>query len=178
MLKANYGQYWWNPGATLSQDINPNPEVWNRRYVWNDLNGDLLWQPGEEGRLNSSAGGVATSVLARRNLKDSYTHEVAVWLEREVMPNFGVRTGVVWRGERQLAMPFNANRPFSAFTVPVTVQRSRARRRRRQRRRRREHHGLQPGAASTLALPVVNTYDNVPGGRRLLHVGDHRRPSA
>ena len=41
MLKANYGQYWWNPGRALSQDVNPNPEVWNRRYVWNDLNGDM-----------------------------------------------------------------------------------------------------------------------------------------
>ncbi len=40
VLKANYGQYWWNPGAALSQDVNPNPETWNRRYVWNDLNGD------------------------------------------------------------------------------------------------------------------------------------------
>ena len=41
VLKANYGQYWWNPGAALSPDVNPNPETWNRRYVWNDLNGDL-----------------------------------------------------------------------------------------------------------------------------------------
>jgi len=161
VLKANYGQYWWNPGAALSQDVNPNPETWNRRYVWNDLNGDLLYQPGEEGRLNSSGGGV-TSVLLDENLKDTYTNEVAFWLEREVMANFGVRTGGVWRGERQLAMQFNANRPYSAFNVPVTVR--------------------DPGpdgvlnntddgpsiAAFNLApeyvsLPVVNTYANVPG---------------
>ena len=161
VLKANYGQYWWNPGAALSQDVNPNPETWNQRYVWNDLNGDRIWQRGEEGRLNSSAGGV-TSVLLAENLKDTYTQEVAFWLEREVMANFGVRTGAVWRGERQLAMSFNANRPYSAFNVPVTVQ--------------------DPGpdgivgstddggsiaafnlAAENLALPVLNTYDNVPG---------------
>jgi outer membrane receptor protein involved in Fe transport len=162
VLKANYGQYWWNPGAALSQDINPNPEVWNRRYVWNDLNGDLRWQPGEEGRLNSSAGGLASVVLAD-DLKDTYTQEVAFWLEREVMANFGVRTGAVWRGERDLAMQFNANRPFSAFNVPVTVR--------------------DPGpdgltgntddgpsltafnlAPEYTTLPVVNTYANVPGG--------------
>ena len=169
VLKANYGQYWWNPGAALSQDVNPNPETWNRRYVWNDLNGDLVWQRGEEGRLNSSAGGV-TSVLLAENLQDTYTQEVALWLEREVMTNFGVRTGAVWRGERQLAMSFNANRPYSAFNVPITVQ--------------------DPGpdgvrgnaddgasiaafnlAAENLALPVLNTYDNVPGDVRLLHLG-------
>ena len=77
VLKANYGQYWWNPGAALSQDVNPNPETWNRRYVWNDLNGDLLYQPGEEGRLNSSAGGV-TSVLLAEDLKDTYTQRSRV----------------------------------------------------------------------------------------------------
>jgi outer membrane receptor protein involved in Fe transport len=162
LIKANYGQYWWNPGAALSQDNNANPEVWNRRYVWNDLNGDRIYQPGEEGRLNSSAGGVATQVLAA-NLQDSYTREVAAWFERELVPNFGVRTGVVWRGERQLAQAFNANRPFSAYTVPTPVR--------------------DPGPdaiagnaddgalytlydldAASLALPVVNTYANVPGG--------------
>ena len=42
VLKGNYGKYWWNPGAQLAQDNNPNPEIWFRRYVWNDLNGDKL----------------------------------------------------------------------------------------------------------------------------------------
>jgi outer membrane receptor protein involved in Fe transport len=161
VLKANYGQYWWNPGATLSENINPNPETWNRRYVWTDLNGDLVWQRGEEGRLNSSAGGLA-SVVLDDDLKDTYTQEVALWLERELLANFGVRAGGVWRGERQLAMQFNANRPFSAFSVPVTVN--------------------DPGpdgiiangddgpsltaynlASEYVSLPVVNTYANVPG---------------
>jgi outer membrane receptor protein involved in Fe transport len=161
LLKANFGQYWWNPGAALSQDVNPNPETWNRRYVWNDLNGDRVWQLGEQGRLNSSAGGVASTKLAE-DLKDAYTLEAAGWFEREIMNNFGVRTGFVWRGERQLAASFNANRPFDAFNVPLTVG--------------------DPGpdgvagntddgpsitafnlAAANLALPIVNTYDNVPG---------------
>ena len=38
-----------------------------------------------------------------------------------MLPNFGVRTGVVWRGERTARDEFNANRPFAAFNVPVTV---------------------------------------------------------
>jgi hypothetical protein len=162
VLKGNYGQYWWNPGAQLTADNNPNPEVWFRRYAWTDLNNDKLYQPGEEGaRPTSSAGGAATQVLDP-NLEDSYTKELAAWLEREVMPNFGVRTGIVWRGERQLAGAFNANRPFSAYSVPVQVR--------------------DPGPdgvvnntddgplvtaynldAASLALPIVNTYSNVPG---------------
>ncbi len=162
VLKANYGQYWWNPGTTLSEDVNPNPESWNRRYVWNDLNSDLIYQPGEEGRLNSSSGGIASAALAP-DLKDTYTQEVALWFERELMSNFGVRTGAVWRGERQLAMQFNANRPFSAFNVPTTVRDPGA-------------DGITGNAddgatlpafnldAEYLALPVVNTRANVAGG--------------
>ena len=163
VLKGNYGKYWWNPGAQLAQDNNPNPEVWFRRYVWNDLNGDKLYQAGEEGRLTSSAGGVATQVIDP-NLKDSYTNEIAGWVEREVIRDFGVRTGVVYRTERNLAVAYNQNRPFSAYTVPVTIQ--------------------DPGPdgivgntddgsayagynlnAAALALPIVNTYSNVDGAR-------------
>ena len=44
VLKGNYGKYWWNPGAQLSQDNNPNPEVWFRRYAWNDLNSDKMYR--------------------------------------------------------------------------------------------------------------------------------------
>ena len=161
VLKGNYGKYWWNPGAQLSADNNPNPEVWFRRYAWADANGDKIYQPGEEGRLTSSAGGVATQVIDP-NLKDSYTNEIAGWIEREIIPDFGVRTGVVYRTEKNLAVASNANRPFSAYNVPVTVQ--------------------DPGpdgvvgnvddgkaystfnlSAAALALPIVNTYSNVAG---------------
>ena len=48
--------------------------------------------------------------------------ETAGFLEREVMRNFGVRTGVVFR---HLATPkarFNSFRPLSAQNLPVSVQ--------------------------------------------------------
>lgn len=161
VLKANLGRYWWNPGAALSSDVNPNQGVWYRRYVWTDTNGDLLWQPGEEGRLNSAQGGVANQRLGD-DLKDTYTNELAMWLEREVTAGFGLRTGIVWRGERQLSTRFNQNQPFDAFNVPVPV--------------------VDPGPDGVrgngddggtftlynldpayLSLPVVNVYDNVDG---------------
>jgi outer membrane receptor protein involved in Fe transport len=120
MLKANYGRYWWNPGAELSAAVNPNPPIWQRRHLWNDSNSDRLWQPGEEGRLISALGGGATSTIAA-GLADTHTEEVATWLEREVAPNLGVRGGFVWRTERQLYQLLNANQPFSAFNVATTV---------------------------------------------------------
>jgi outer membrane receptor protein involved in Fe transport len=164
VLKGNYGKYWWNPGAVLSSNNNPNPEVWFRRYVWTDTNGDKLYQAGEEGaRPTSSAGGVASQVIDP-NLKNSYTNELAAWLEREVLPNFGVRTGLVYRNEQNLSVASNANRPIDAYSVPVPTR--------------------DPGPdglvgngddgglytlynlnAAALALPIVNTYGNVPGAR-------------
>jgi outer membrane receptor protein involved in Fe transport len=120
MLKANYGRYWWNPGAELSATANPNPPIWQRRYKWNNRRGDGVWHPGEEGQLISALGGGATSTIDPR-LEDTRTEEVATWLEREVAANFGVRGGFVWRTERQLYQLLNANQPFDAFSVPVMV---------------------------------------------------------
>ena len=171
VFKANYGKYWWNPGTTLSEDVNPNPEVWNRRYVWNDLNSDLLYQPGEEGRLNSSAGGLASAQIAA-DLQDTYTNEVAFWLERELVANFGVRTGAVWRGERQLAMQFNANRPFSRIHRAHDNSRPGRGWRDEQRRRRSVDRRVQPRARIRVASRRQHPRQR---SRRigLLHMGGH-----
>ncbi|HEV3059556.1 MAG TPA: carboxypeptidase regulatory-like domain-containing protein [Vicinamibacterales bacterium] len=160
VLKANYASYWWNPGTTaIDSLVNPNSPDWYRRYVWNDTNGDGVWQPGEQGQLNTSRGGVGSTQLDP-NLQDQRTREVATWFEHELFPNVGVHAGFVWRRIDQLYQSDNLNRPVSAFNVPVTI------------------HDPGPdgtaGAAGTaiqawnlnpanLALPVVNFLHNTPG---------------
>jgi outer membrane receptor protein involved in Fe transport len=116
VLKANWGLYWANPGTASS---NPNGS-WQKRHVWNDVNRDLLWQPGEEGRLISSAGGVATTSLDPEQ-KDDYLTETSVWLEREVIANLGVRAGFVHRSEQQRRGTVNTNQPFDAFNIATSV---------------------------------------------------------
>jgi Carboxypeptidase regulatory-like domain/TonB dependent receptor len=120
VLKANVGQYWWNPGAQLSTDVNPNPGVWWKRYAWSDANNNGVWDPGEQGNLLATQGGVATTKIDP-NLKDPYTLEAATWFEHELFANFGLRTGYVWRGENQLRQRVNVNQPYAAFNVPVTI---------------------------------------------------------
>ncbi len=120
VFKANYGTYWWNPGADFVFNISPNASSWWQRHRWNDLNNDNRWQPGEEGQLTSSRGGTATESLDP-NLDNTSTREFATFLEREVMPNFGVRAGYVWRGQRDQYGRYNISRPYEAFTVPVSV---------------------------------------------------------
>jgi carboxypeptidase family protein/TonB-dependent receptor-like protein len=120
VVKFNYGQYWWNPGADfLLTNVNPNPNVWWKQFVWSDLNGDGRYEPGEEGRLIATKGGPTEHLDP--DLQDTYTKEAAAWIERELMTNFGIRTGFVWRGQRQRYQRVNVSQPFSAFNVPVLV---------------------------------------------------------
>lgn len=121
VLKLNYGQYWWNPGADFLFNVSSNVNGgWNKRYSWTDPNGNGLYDPGEEGRLVSASGGAATEALDP-NLKNTYTRELAGWFERELMTNFGVRTGLVWRGQRQRYQRVNVFQAFENFTVPITI---------------------------------------------------------
>ncbi len=120
VAKFNYGNYWWNPGADFLFNVNENSNAWWRRYRWSDGNGDGRWNPGEEGALVSSRGGAALESLDP-DLKNTRTNEIATFLEQEVMANFGVRIGYVWRGQRDQFARINAAQPYEAFTVPVNV---------------------------------------------------------
>ena len=116
LIKGNWGWYWNNPGTGSS---NPN-DTWQKRHVWTDGNGNMLWDEGEEGRLISSSGGIATTSLDP-NQKDPYTLDMSVFLEREVIANLGIRGGFVHRVEKQRTGTVNTNQPYDAFNIPVTL---------------------------------------------------------
>ncbi len=163
VIKGNYAQYFWNPGtAVIDENVNNNPVDWYNRYNWTDKNGNGVWDPGEQGLLIASRGGVGSAILDPAGLNDTYTREAAAWVEREVVPNVGVHAGFVWRRIAQLVQLNNANRPIGAYNVPVTI--------------------LDPGpdgvlrtaddgpsiqgsnlSAAALALPVLNELQNTPG---------------
>ena len=63
IAKVSYSQYWLGPGTDLGFNANPNSNQWWRRHTWSDLNGSGVWEPGEEGRLVGSRGGVAIESL-------------------------------------------------------------------------------------------------------------------
>ena len=95
VLKANYGTYWWNPGADFVFNIRRNSSVVVAAL---SLDRCQQQQPLGAGRANGALvdqrGGTATESLDP-NLEDTYTKEFATFLERELMPNFGVRAGYV-----------------------------------------------------------------------------------
>jgi hypothetical protein len=119
VLKGNYGFFWHNPGVGVASSANPNTPGKNATYGWNDVNGDRRWQPGEQSNLISQSleGGVGLDP----DISQPYSHEVSVWLERQLADTLGIRGGFVYKTEDDLfdtsAQPL---RGMDAFTVPFT----------------------------------------------------------
>lgn len=121
VIKANYAQYAWNPGTALAENVNNNPADWFRQFAWADPNGNGRYDRGEEGVVIAQRGGAASSSLDP-NIKDTKTSEVSAWLEHEISPGLAISGGYVYRHIDNFRVIVNANRPFSAFNVPVTIR--------------------------------------------------------
>ena len=121
LIKASYGQFWLYPGADFASSINPNASTWYQQYRWTtDTNGNGVWDRGEEGAVIGVSGG-STSTALDQNLANTYTRQTTAYLEREVAANFGLRSGFVWNGRRQVRGTVNANRPFAGYSIPVQI---------------------------------------------------------
>ena len=117
VVKGNYGLYWHNPGAGIGGSANPNTAAKSQTHSWNDVNGDRLWQPGEESALPTAAS-LEGSVGLDPNIKAPYSHEASFWLERQITDTMGIRTGFVYKTEDDLIATMQTGRPPSAYTVP------------------------------------------------------------
>jgi hypothetical protein len=116
VIKGNYGFFWHNPGVGVGDNANPNTAEKQVTHAWNDLNGDRRWQPGEEGaQLGAS---IAGNIQLADDINAPYTHEGAVWLERQLTDTMGVRSGFVYKTEDDLIATYQPFRSLDAFTVP------------------------------------------------------------
>ncbi len=125
VAKASFGQFYTYPAADYAKTPNPNPNGWYTEYAWNDpgCTGDgncVYGGPSQLGKVIASSGGTASTILSP-NLKNSYILQGTAYLEHQVLPDFAVRTGFVWNGQRQVSGSVNINRPLSAYNVPITV---------------------------------------------------------
>ena len=71
----------------------------------------------KKARCLGVSGGSASTALDP-GLQNTYTRQATTYLERELAANFGIRTGFVWNGRRQVRATVNANRPFDALQRP------------------------------------------------------------
>ena len=120
VVKANYGLYWHNPGVQLGGAGNPNTANKSQTHAWSDVNGDRLWQPGEEGVIQTSS--LEGSITVDPDVKAPYTHEASAWIERQLTETMGLRGGFVYKTEDDLfstMQPYRGAPPFAdAYTVP------------------------------------------------------------
>jgi len=122
LVKGSYARYRPAPNASTAVNANPNPPVWSTPYAWTDGNGSGVWEPGEQGPSQPRRrGGVAIESLDPA-IDLPVVDEVGTWIERELPAGIGLRSGVVWRHERSQFTRQNANQPFEAFTIPVTIR--------------------------------------------------------
>ena len=121
VVKLHYGDFWVYPAPIFTAAFNPNPSGWSQTYLWTtDANTNGRWDPGEEGRLISVSGG-STSTRLDPGIENTHVRQTSAYIEREVGPNVGVRTGVVLNARRQPYGTINVNRPLGAYSVPIAV---------------------------------------------------------
>ena len=113
VIKGNYGLYWHNPGVGIASDANPNTGTKSATYGWNDLNLDRRWQAGEQTALQTAA--LEGAIQLDPDIKAPYSHEAAVWLERQLSPTLGVRTGFVYKTEDDLIARYIPTRGFDVY---------------------------------------------------------------
>jgi hypothetical protein len=120
LAKVSFGRYRPTPNAGFAANMNPNAPVWWTLYDWSDPNGSGRWESGEQGRERRGRGGVAVESVDPA-LQLPLINEAGMWIERELPAGIGLRTGGIWRHERFEFARQNVNRPFDAFTVPVSL---------------------------------------------------------
>jgi Carboxypeptidase regulatory-like domain len=118
VLKGNYGLFRHNPGVGLASAGNPNQPGKTVTYTWRDTNGDRRFQIGEQVG-NPTATALAGTVTVDPDLKQPYSQEASVFVEREIAAQLGGRVGFVYKTNDDLwEQDTFTSRPHSLYTQP------------------------------------------------------------
>jgi hypothetical protein len=135
VVKAAWGRFNFAIRADTAGIVRPfnlNDHT-QRRYRWNDLNGDKIFQGtydqatgqvgGEFGNfIGTDPGTGSSSQVLNPDIKQPRTDEFTLFLEREVMGNLSARVGYVFKKLDDRYQVVNIARPYEAFNVPVTTR--------------------------------------------------------
>lgn len=115
-LKASFGRYYYIVGPGTANLVNPNFAV-SAQYAWNDRNGDLRFQDGEQEGIPVVAGGLTTSFDP--DFERPYTSEVTAGVDRELIPDFKLSAVFTYRREHNPQASLNTAAPLDTW-VPRT----------------------------------------------------------
>jgi outer membrane receptor protein involved in Fe transport len=120
LLKGTWGRYNHTPADDFGNAYNKNTTS-TTTYRWRDLNSNGDYDPGE---VNLDTNGpdfisisAAANNLLNRDLRNTYTRQFTVGVERELMANLGARLS--YYNLRQIDMydDINVLRPYSAYNT-------------------------------------------------------------
>ena len=129
VIKGGYGRFAHNWHSDELQMANENVHLVSR-FLWHDLNGNKLFDPGE---INFDLAGpdfVSTSLFTggedglagavpNPTIKEPMSNEFSIGLERQMTRSIAIRaTGIYSR--QQVFRVQNNLRPYSAYNIPIT----------------------------------------------------------
>lgn len=119
VVRATWGRFY-NQIYTSEFDAAVPFAFGSRVFRWTDLNGDRVWQPGEEGQLISDST-VPSIGRIDPGVEQSYVTSWTVGVERQIGSVMAVGATVLGKEERDIAETLDAALPFDAAYLPVTV---------------------------------------------------------
>jgi hypothetical protein len=126
VLKGFFGRFYFNPSTDIGSLQNPVGEA-EEQYEFNDLNGNLVLDPGPDGSLASSpelgaflrTRGGAGFVQVDPNLENAYGDELSFHVEHELRENFSLRGSYVYKNQRNGWGEVDMAR-FDQYTIPFS----------------------------------------------------------
>jgi hypothetical protein len=110
--KASYGRYYYvlSTGGGGVSNVNPNSNYF-ATYGWNDLNGDLKFQNGEQTGAPVLTSGTTTTIDP--NFSRPYTDEYSFGVDRELAANVKVSAVYTYRREKNTQASANPDNPYA-----------------------------------------------------------------
>jgi hypothetical protein len=129
VVKAGWGRF--DHMREIEEILGANPNIASTTiWTWHDSNGDKQYQPGEVNldrngpdfkSVNTRDAGLFANAIVNPDEKEPKVDQFSASIERELMPNFGVRaTGIYTRSFNVYRIP-NTKRPYDSYNVPVNV---------------------------------------------------------
>lgn len=110
-LKGSAGRYYYviSTGGTPLDNVNPNAN-YSEQYTWNDVNGDLVYQLGEQTGTPVITSGTTTTI--DENFDRPFTDEYTFGVDRELIPSVRLSAVYTYRREDQPQATYNPLFPF------------------------------------------------------------------
>ncbi|MGH9200927.1 MAG: TonB-dependent receptor plug domain-containing protein, partial [Vicinamibacterales bacterium] len=115
-LKASAGRYYYviASGGGPLDTANPNGN-YQEQYVWNDVNGDRRFQPGEQSGTPVITRVDTSTVSFDPEYRRPYTDEYTAGVDRELLPALRLSVVYTYRREKDLQASSNPANPYDTF---------------------------------------------------------------